>query len=97
MVRVRLQGRFTSSRIRKGLPIGTFGEALEQESGAPTRPTLWTAVADAMNKDSLEELKNALQEPSYSAVAISRAILTSTGIEVSETTIRQWRRGERST
>ena len=52
-------------------------------------------MSDALDDESIVELRQAVADHTNTAAAIAEAIHSLTGIEVSVTTIRGWRRGER--
>ncbi len=54
-------------------------------------------MTDALDDESAAELRSALSDHAYTAAAIARVINTLTGLRVSETTVRGWRRGDRPT
>ncbi len=51
----------------------------------------------ALDDESAAELQKAIGDITHSVAAITRAINTLTDVDVSETTVRSWRHGERST
>lgn len=63
----------------------------------PTKPTRWETVTAALDDESIAELRQAVADHTNTVTAIAEAIHSLTGIEVSVTTIRGWRRGERLT
>ena len=54
-------------------------------------------MTSALDDESAAELRQVIGDHTYTAAVIARTINTLTGIEVSETTVRGWRRGDRPT
>ena len=76
--------------IRRKIITTKFLEVLTAETNK-TRPSIRDDVLEKMDKATTEEFMGALRDSKYSCRAICMAVESSTGIKVSDNTIRKWR------